>query len=92
VRQLVENGDNHTLILNMEGVPFIDSQGAHKLSELYTYLDSEGVSLHLARLKPQVQRVLAADGYLDLAGRDHLHQTINLALQHLGMDTPIPDN
>jgi len=92
VRQLVENGDNHTLILNMEGVPFIDSQGAHKLTELYTYLDSEGVSLHLARLKPQVQRVLAADGYLDLAGRDHLHQTINLALHHLGMDTPIPDN
>ena len=92
VRQLVENGDNHTLILNMEGVPFIDSQGAHKLTELYTYLDSEGVSLHLARLKPQVQRVLAADGYLDLAGGDHVHQTINLALHHLGMDTPIPDN
>jgi sulfate permease, SulP family len=79
-RRLVQEGGMQTLVLNMEGVAFIDSQGARKLSELHAYLASEGVSLRLARLKPGVERVLTADGFIELAGPDHVHATINLAL------------
>jgi sulfate permease, SulP family len=80
-RRLVQEGGMRTLVLNMEGVAFIDSQGARKLSELHAYLASEGVSLRLARLKPGVERVLTADGFIELAGSDHVHATINLALE-----------
>jgi sulfate permease, SulP family len=80
-RRLVEDGDMRTLVLNMEGAAFVDSQGARKLTELHAYLASEGVSLRLARLRPQVERVLEADGFTELAGADHIHRTINLALE-----------
>jgi high affinity sulfate transporter 1 len=80
-RRLVEDGGMRTLVLNMEGAAFVDSQGARKLTELHAYLASEGVSLRLARLRPQVERVLEADGFIELAGADHIHRTINLALE-----------
>ena len=38
-----------------EGVDFVDSQGAAKLAEIHELMQSDGVTLRLARLKPQVR-------------------------------------
>ena len=46
--------DLHSLVLDLEGVNFVDSQGAAKVKELFELTDATGVELRLARLKPDV--------------------------------------
>ena len=71
----------HSLVLDLEGVNFVDSQGAAKLSELHELTDADGVELRLARLKPDVSDVLAADGLIDLIGRDRIHGNVHRAVE-----------
>jgi SulP family sulfate permease len=65
------------IVLDLEGVNFIDSQGATKLAELHEL----GVPLRLARLKPQVRSVLEADGTIELIGADHIHGNVQRAVR-----------
>ena len=44
------------LVLDLEGVNFVDSQGAAKLTEIHELTEADGVTLRLARVKPQVSR------------------------------------
>jgi anti-anti-sigma factor len=67
----------HAIVLDLEGVNFIDSQGATKLAELHRL----GVSLRLARLKPEVRSVLEADGTIDLIGADRIHGNVQRAVR-----------
>ena len=46
-----------TLVLDLEGVNFVDSQGAAKVTEIHELTRAEGVGLRLARVKPQVLAV-----------------------------------
>ena len=71
----------HSLVLDLEGVNFVDSQGASKLKELFELTDATGVGLRLARLKPDVSDVLAADGLIDLIGRDRIHGNVHRAVE-----------
>ena len=48
----------HALVIDLEGVDFVDSQGAAKLVELHEVAEADGVTLRLARVKPQVLAVL----------------------------------
>ena len=81
VRGLAEDGNQLTaLVLDLEGVDFVDSQGAAKLAELQHLTESQGVTLRLARVKPHVLKVLTADGVVDLIGRDHIHGNVARAL------------
>jgi len=69
------------LVLDMEGVNFIDSQGASKITELRRLTESEGVVLRLARVKPQVLAVLRLDGIVDELGADHVHGNVHRAVE-----------
>jgi sulfate permease, SulP family len=69
------------IVLDLEGVNFIDSQGSAKLAEIHEFLAVEGIELRLARLKPQVLAVLRADGVLDRIGVDHVHGNVERAVQ-----------
>ena len=71
----------HSLVLDLEGVNFVDSQGAAKMSELHELTDANGVELRLARLKPDVSDVLAADGLIDRIGRDRIHGNVHRAVE-----------
>jgi sulfate permease, SulP family len=68
-------------VLDLEGVNFIDSQGAAKLTELHDLLTAEGITLRLARVKVQVQAVLRADGVVDRLGADHIHGNVHRAVE-----------
>jgi sulfate permease, SulP family len=82
VRELTEEGgDRRALVLDLEGVSFIDSQGAAKLAELYELADADGMALRLARVKPQVLTVLDADGFTDRIGRDRIHGNVDRAVE-----------
>ncbi len=82
VRALAGNGGRReALVLDLEGVNFIDSQGAAKLTEIHELLQAEGASLRLARVKPQVLAVLDADGIVARIGRDHIHGNVHRAVE-----------
>jgi sulfate permease, SulP family len=68
------------IVLNLEGVDFVDSQGAAKLTELNDVAGAEGVTLRLARVKPQVLDVLELDGVAETFGRDRIHRTLHQAV------------
>ena len=69
------------LVLDLEGVDFVDSQGAAKLAEIHELVCTNGASLRLARVKPPVFKVLDADGIVELIGADHVHGNVNRALE-----------
>jgi sulfate permease, SulP family len=70
----------HAIVLDLEGVDFIDSQGASKLKDLHELTQSDGVTLRLARVKPSVLKVLRADGLVDLIGADNIHGNVDRAI------------
>jgi sulfate permease, SulP family len=88
VRGLTEDGPHlRALVLDLEGVDFIDSQGAAKLTEIQQLTETAGVTLRLARVKPAVLKVLHADGITERIVEDHIHGNVNRAIEaQLGDD------
>ena len=81
VRSILANQPElHSVVLDLEGVNFVDSQGAAKLTELLELTEANGIDLRLARLKPNVATVLAADGLVDRIGPDHIHGNVHRAV------------
>jgi anti-anti-sigma factor len=83
VRALTESGDGppRGFVLDLESVPFIDSQGAEQLGDIHELLTTQGVTLRLARVKPPVFTVLERDGLIDRIGADHIHGNVFRAVE-----------
>jgi len=69
------------IVLDCEGIDFIDSQGSAKMSEILELTDQAGVTLRLARVKTVVQDLLRRDGFLDRIGDDKAHGSVQRAVQ-----------
>jgi SulP family sulfate permease len=69
------------LVLDLEGVNFVDSQGAAKLREVDEATEAADVVLRLARLKPQVRSLLESDGVLERIGPDRIHGNVQRAVR-----------
>jgi SulP family sulfate permease len=80
VRDLTDGG-SRALVLDLEGVNFVDSQGSGKVAEVYELTRAADVTLRLARVKPQVRSVLVADGVIELVGADHVHGNVHRAVE-----------
>jgi sulfate permease, SulP family len=81
VRALADDGRTRALVLDLEGVNFIDSQGAAKLTEIHELMEGDDVTLRLARVKPQVLAMLQADGIVELIGSNKIHGNVNRAVE-----------
>ena len=68
------------IVLDCEGMDFIDSQGSAKLREILELTEQAGVTLRLARVKPAVREVLERDGVLDRIGEDKTHGNVDQAV------------
>jgi sulfate permease, SulP family len=81
VRELTDGAHGlHAVVLDLEGVNFIDSQGAAKLAEIHELTQTAGLALHLARVKPPVWAVLRADGVVELIGVERFHGNVHRAV------------
>jgi SulP family sulfate permease len=69
------------VILSMEGVDYIDTEGADVVKEIAQAGRDLNIDLHLARVKPQVLDVLERDGAIDVIGADHVHDDIEQAVE-----------
>jgi sulfate permease, SulP family len=78
------------IVLDCEGIDFIDSQGAAKMSEILELANRAGVTLRLARVKPAVYELLSRDGFIDRIGDDKTHGNVSRAVdaQISEADTP----
>jgi sulfate permease, SulP family len=82
IREIVEHGTAlRTIVLDLEGVNFVDSQGSAKLLEIHEYLAAEGIELRLARAKPRVLEVFRADGAVDAITVDRIHGNVHRAVE-----------
>ena len=68
------------IVLDCEGIDFIDSQGSAKMREILELAEQAGVTLRLARLKPAVRELLGRDRILDRIGDDRIHGNIDEAV------------
>ena len=82
IRELIHSGPGLVaIVLDAEGINFVDSQGSAKLADVVTMADEAGVALRLARVKPPVAAVLKRDGVWDRIGPDHVHGNIDQAVR-----------
>jgi high affinity sulfate transporter 1 len=82
VRELTSATSGVTgVVLDCGGMNFIDSQGSAKLLELLDFTEQAGITLRLARIKPEVRQVLERDGVLGRIGSDHVHGNVERAVQ-----------
>ena len=68
------------VILSMEGVNFIDAEGADTIKDITQAGYDLNIDFHIARVKPQVMEVLQRDGVIDLIGAEHIHDDIAAAV------------
>lgn len=78
---LAQDTPPSALVLDLEGVGFMDSQGAAKMTELIDLTIAERISLRLARVKPQILGVLDAEGALDRIGAERIHGNVHHAVE-----------
>jgi high affinity sulfate transporter 1 len=84
IREVALSDDDVSgMVLDCEGVDFIDSQGSAKIREVLELTEQASVTLCLARVKPAVRDLLRRDGALDRIGDERIHPTIFGAVQWL---------
>src|SRR3954469_941767 len=88
VRDVIRSSSGlETLVLDCEGINFVDSQGSAKVAEIARLADDSGLTLRLARVKPAVAATLERDGVVELVGVDHIHGDVHRAVQGHLADT-----
>jgi sulfate permease, SulP family len=81
------------IVLDCEGIDFIDSQGSAKMADILVLTKDSGISLRLARVKPAVYATLDRDGVVARVGLDHVHGNVFRAVeaQLAASDPPTED-
>lgn len=70
----------HEVVVDFAGVNFMDSQGTGMIDGLVTSGEAIGVGLRLARVKPDVRSMLAADGVEARLGATRFHANLDEAV------------
>ena len=69
-----------TIVIDFEGVNYIDSQGSAAVGNIAGLASNAGVLLRLARVKPGVRQVLERDGVVDRIGATNIRVNLYEAL------------
>jgi MFS superfamily sulfate permease-like transporter len=64
------------MVLDFEGVNYIDSQGSETIGAIHGLLDARAIQLRLARVKPAVMNVLRRDGVAARIGEENVHGNV----------------
>jgi len=81
IRELSQAPGVSCVVLDCEGINFLDSQGSATLDDLVGLCRQADVSLRLARVKPGVRAVLEREGTVEHLGADHIHGNVHRAVQ-----------
>jgi SulP family sulfate permease len=81
IRELIQSADVRCLVLDCEGINFLDSQGSATLDDLLVLCRQADVTLRLARVKPGVRAVLEREGTVERLGTDSIHGNVHRAVE-----------
>jgi MFS superfamily sulfate permease-like transporter len=78
LRELAQDADPRlsTVVLDFEGVNFIDSQGSEQLSKILGLAGTYGAEVRLTRVKPDVLALLRRDGVIEELGEDQVYGNV----------------
>ena len=78
IRELALQADPplHTVVIDFEGINFIDSQGSDKVAELAELATNYDVELRLTRVKTEVKELLRRDGVIDRLGESQIYGNV----------------
>lgn len=79
------------IVLDCEGIDFIDSQGSAKMGEILDLTEQAGVTLRLARVKPAVYELLERDGFVERIGDAKTHGNVYRAVEAQSAERGSPD-
>jgi len=80
----------HTVVLDFEGVNFIDSQGSETIAELIDMASSRDIELRLARVKTMIKDLLQRDGIVEKLGEDRIYGNVYEAIVDKIPGVPVP--
>jgi high affinity sulfate transporter 1 len=66
----------HTIVLDFEGVNFIDSQGSETVAEILDLATNYKIEVRLARVKTEVKELLRRDGVIDKLGESQIYGNV----------------
>ena len=66
----------HTVVLDFEGINFIDSQGSGMITKFVEAAPNYDIELRLTRVKPHVKDLLQRDGVIDSIGEDRIYGNV----------------
>ncbi|MGD9050597.1 MAG: sulfate permease [Desulfobacterales bacterium] len=69
------------VLIDMEGVNYLDLEGSDMLKEIAENMKSAGVEIHLTRVKHDVMEMLMQNGVDRTIGRDHIHSKVFEAVE-----------
>ncbi len=69
------------VVLDLESVTFVDSQGAAVLSGVIDLASTTGTTIRLAAVGVRVRDVLLAEGVIERIGADHVHGSVHRAVE-----------
>jgi high affinity sulfate transporter 1 len=80
----------HTIVLDFEGVNFVDSQGSDTLAEIVELAISRDIELRLTRVKTEVKDLLRRDGVIDQLGEGRIYGNVYEAVTDMIPEVPAP--
>jgi len=81
IRTVIQSEGPHCVVLDCEGINFLDSQGSVTIDDLLVLCRQADVTLRLARVKPGVRAVLDREGVTERLGVDHIHGNVHRAVE-----------
>ena len=81
IRTVIQAESPRGVVLDCEGINFLDSQGSATIDDLLALCLQADVTLRLARVKPGVRAVLGREGVIERLGVDHIHGNVHRAVE-----------
>ena len=81
IRTVIQSEGPRCVVLDCEGINFLDSQGSATIDDLLVLCRQADVTLRLARVKPGVRAVLDREGVIERLGVDHIHGNVHRAVE-----------
>jgi SulP family sulfate permease len=81
IRILIQDESPSCVVLDCEGINFLDSQGSASVDDLLVLCRQADVTLRLARVKPGVRAILEREGTIERLGPERIHGNVHRAVQ-----------
>jgi sulfate permease, SulP family len=81
VRDVIHGPDVRCVVLDCEGINFVDSQGSAAIDDLLVLCSQADVTMRLARVKPAVRAILEREGTVERLGAAQIHGNVHRAVE-----------